>query len=172
MASVDPKAFAPPSTSKKKRPPIRAQAEADNVGSLAKSQIASQPAKTSRTATLPPGETLAMLQPRDTGIQTPPANETIRVLDPEEIKLFTKQGEQFAEAGDFVTARTLFQRAAEAGDAAAALALGATYDPNVLAKVGAVGIGADVEKARRWYQKAASLGAPDAKRRLELLANR
>ena len=64
------------------------------------------------------------------------------------------------------------QRAAEAGDAAAATALGATYDPTVLAKLGVVGIGADLEKARFWYQEAASLGSPDAQRRLELLANR
>jgi TPR repeat protein len=33
-------------------------------------------------------------------------------------------------------------------------------------------IDADVDKARRWYQQAAHLGSPDAKRRLELLANR
>jgi TPR repeat protein len=33
-------------------------------------------------------------------------------------------------------------------------------------------LSADVEKARFWYQKAASLGSLDAKRRLDLLANR
>ena len=66
----------------------------------------------------------------------------------------------------------LFQRAAEAGDAAAATALSATYDPIVVAKLGVVGIHADVMKARFWYQKAVSLGSSDAKRRLDLLANR
>jgi TPR repeat protein len=70
------------------------------------------------------------------------------------------------------TARTLFQRAAEAGDATAATALAATYDPTVIAKLDVIGIRADLEKARFWYQKAASLGSSDAKRRLDLLANR
>ena len=52
------------------------------------------------------------------------------------------------------------------------LALGATYDPNVLAKLGVVGMNADVEKARSWYRKAESLGSPDASQRLNALANR
>ena len=77
-----------------------------------------------------------------------------------------------AGLGDVVTARTAFQRAAEAGDAKAAVALGATYDPTVLAKLGVVGISADVAKARSWYQKAEKLGSPDARQRLELLADR
>jgi TPR repeat protein len=76
------------------------------------------------------------------------------------------------EAGDFAAARTLFQRVAEADDAAAAIALGATYDPTVLSGLRAVGIDADVGKARFWYQKAVTLGSSDGKRRLELLANR
>jgi TPR repeat protein len=42
----------------------------------------------------------------------------------------------------------------------------------VLARLRAVGVDADLVKARFWYQKAVSLGSPDAKRRLELLANR
>jgi hypothetical protein len=106
------------------------------------------------------GETVAIGQPSATGAQAPPSSKTIRVLDPEEIELLMKQGEQFIAAGDVVTARIVFQRAAEAGNANAAMALGATYDPTVLAKLGVVGMGADVEKARSWYQKAEDLGAP------------
>ena len=93
-------------------------------------------------------------------------------VDPEEIKLFMKQGEQFIAAGDVVTTRIVFQRAAEAGDANAAMALGATYDPTVLAKLGVAGLGADLEKARTWYQKAESLGSTEATRRLAILENR
>jgi len=55
---------------------------------------------------------------------------------------------------------------------AAALALGATFDPIVLAKIGVRGAGADVEKARGWYERAKEFGSPDAPRRLEMLANR
>jgi TPR repeat protein len=93
-------------------------------------------------------------------------------LKAEQIRLLVKQGEQFVAAGDVITARIAFQRAAEAGDAQAAVALGATYDPTVLAKLGVVGISADIAKARGWYEKAEKLGSPDAKRRLELLADR
>jgi hypothetical protein len=34
------------------------------------------------------------------------------------------------------------------------------------------GMGADVEKARSWYEQAKAFGSPDAPRRLEMLANR
>jgi TPR repeat protein len=83
-----------------------------------------------------------------------------------------KQGEQFAAAGDLATARLVFQRAAEAGDATAALAMGATYDPIVLAKLGVLGMSADVGKARSWYEKAKEFGSPEASRRLKFLSNR
>ena len=60
----------------------------------------------------------------------------------------------------------------EAGNAAAALALGATFDPIWLAKLGVRGVGSDIEKARSWYKKAKESGSPDASHRLEMLANR
>jgi TPR repeat protein len=110
--------------------------------------------------------------PGEPGAQVGSASKASRVLAPEEIKFFMKQGEQFIAAGDVVTARIVFQRAAEAGDANAAMALGATYDPTVLAKLGVAGLGADVEQARTWYQKAESLGSTEATRRLAILANR
>jgi len=90
----------------------------------------------------------------------------------EAVKLLLTQGEQFVNAGDLVTARLLFRRAVEAGDADGALALGATYDPGVLAKLGVRGIAADIEQARGWYEKARDLGSAEASRRLRILANR
>jgi hypothetical protein len=101
-----------------------------------------------------------------------PVVQATRQLDPEAIKLLTQQGEQFVAAGDLVSARLVYLKAAEAGNAAAALALGATYDPAVLAKIGVRGMGADVAKARNWYEKAKAFGSPDAPRRLEMLANK
>ena len=121
-------------------------------------------------ATSAQDETAGLL-PGEHGAQIGSASKASRVLDPEEIKLFMRQGEQFIAAGDVITARIVFQRAAEAGDANAAMALGATYDPTVLAKLGVAGLGADVEKARTWYQKAESLGSTEATRRLAILAN-
>ena len=103
--------------------------------------------------------------------QAMPSSKASRVLDPEAIELLMKQGQQLIAVGDVATARTVLQRAADAGDADAAMALGGTYDPNVLARLGVVGVSAEAEKARSWYQKAETLGSPDARRRLDLLAN-
>jgi TPR repeat protein len=128
--------------------------------------------KTSQRAKSSEGEAVAMVQLDERGAQVPAASKATHLLDPEEIKLFVKQGEQFIAAGDVVTARIVFQRAANAGDAGAAVALGGTYDPIVLAKSGVAGLSADVEKARTWYRKAESLGSAEATRRLVLLANR
>jgi hypothetical protein len=107
--------------------------------------------------------------------ESPPAappGRARRAMDPEQISILMTQGEKHLSVGDVVTARTLFQRAAEAGDAAAALALAATYDPVVLAKLGVMGMGADVEKARTWYRMAESYGSAEAKQRLEVLDRR
>jgi TPR repeat protein len=52
------------------------------------------------------------------------------------------------------------------------MALGATYDPTFLAKISVLGVSADLDKARSWYQRAKDLGSQEAPRRLEMLANR
>ncbi len=153
-------------------PPVVAPPQHDDRATSPQSEISSPHSKASQPARSSEGETVATLQPAEPGAQLPPASKATHALDPEEIKLFMQQGEQFIAAGDVVTARIVFQRAAEAGDANAAMALGATYDPTVLAKLGVAGLGADVEKARTWYQKAERLGSTEATRRLAILANR
>jgi hypothetical protein len=171
-ASSDPTVIAPPSSPTGQQGPTATMAQDDDRTTSAQSEISAQRSKASQPARSSEGETVAMVQPGEPGAQVPPASKATRVLDPEEIKLLVKQGEQFIAAGDVVTARIVFQRAAEAGDAGAAVALGGTYDPIVLAKLGVVGLGADVERARTWYQKAESLGSAEATRRLAILANR
>jgi len=118
------------------------------------------PAGAPRSAALPGRVIVAMLKPGDRVIAAP--SPAVRAPDPETVALLVRQGEQLAAAGDFAAARTLFQRAAEAGSAKAASALGATYDPTALASMRAVGIVADAVKARFWYEKAASLGSAGA----------
>src|SRR5262249_8225351 len=103
---------------------------------------------------------------------TPSPMNTVRAMQPEEIRLLVQQGEKFATDGDIVSARMLFERAAKVGDAPAALALAASYDPIVLARAGVLGIDTDVEKARLWYQKAQNLGSAQALERLNALARR
>jgi hypothetical protein len=138
----------------------------DDAAAASPTELSSAHAKTSRLAKLPEP---AAAPP--TNVKPAPASRAVRVLDPEEIKLLIKQGEQLVAAGDLVTARVVFQRAAEADDASAAMALAATYDPAMLAKLGVVGVSGNIEKARSWYQKAENLGSPEATRRLGLLAN-
>jgi hypothetical protein len=150
--------------------PTRAQDQ--DAETSVPAEMSSERTGISQTARSSESETVAMLQGGITGAQAPSPGKANRTLDPEEVKFLRKQGEQFAAAGDLVTARILLQRAAEAGDAAAAMALGATYDPNVLAKLGVVGMNGDVEKARSWYRKAESFGSPDSSQRLNALANR
>jgi hypothetical protein len=152
-------------------PPWLPMARDGDGGAVVSSEIFSQ-RKMSQPARSSEDETLAIMQPSATVAPTPPPNKPTRLLDPEEVTLLMKQGEQFIAAGDVITARVVFQRGAEAGDANAAMALGATYDPAVLAKLGVLGMSADVEKARSWYQKAENLGSPEARRRLDVLADR
>jgi len=95
------------------------------------------------------------------------------VLSAQDIAELVERGRALFESGDVAAARLFFRRAASAGDAAAALAMGATYDPDVLGKRFVRGIGADAEAARMWYEKARELGSPDGTRRIEqMLAHR
>jgi TPR repeat protein len=90
---------------------------------------------------------------------------------------FPRRGARFfrrlaRRLGDLIAARILFMRAANAGNAAAAIAMGSTYDPVVLADRGVRGLAPDLDKARSWYERAKEMGSPEGPRRLEMLANR
>jgi hypothetical protein len=93
-----------------------------------------------------------------------------RILSPDELDRLMKRGETFLEQGDIAAARLVFARAAEARDPKAALALGSTYDPTVLQKMGVVGVQADADIARSWYERAAEFGSDDAAPRISALA--
>jgi hypothetical protein len=101
-----------------------------------------------------------------------PAVPAARAAPSQDVRLLLDQGKQFFDVGDLIAARILFLRAANAGDAAAAVAMGATYDPVVLADRGVRGVAADLDKARSWYERAREMGSPEGPRRLEMLANR
>jgi TPR repeat protein len=91
-------------------------------------------------------------------------------LDPEEIATLMRRGEEYLKTGDIAAARLMLRRAANAGHPQAALALGATFDPVVLAELGVLGFAPDPAQARSWYDKAARLGLDEAQRRIERLA--
>lgn len=103
-------------------------------------------------------------------LPAPPPAPTLRALDREEITMLYRRSEELVRQGDIASARLMLSRAAESGDARSALALGATYDADVLRKLGVIGVAADAAQARAWYAKAAEFGSGEATKRLEQLA--
>jgi hypothetical protein len=99
-----------------------------------------------------------------------PAPVVFRPIDTAEADLLIKRAQDYLKTGDIVSARLALRRVAGAGNAQAALTLGASFDPIVFEEMGVLGFAADVAQARRWYQQAAELGSSEAKRRLERLA--
>lgn len=81
----------------------------------------------------------------------PPLSDTLRTM-------LLQRGDAALAIGDITAARLLYQRAADAGSAEAALALGETYDIQFLLETGARGTAASSELAARWYHRAADLG--------------
>jgi tetratricopeptide (TPR) repeat protein len=74
--------------------------------------------------------------------------------------------------GDVISARGFYQLAAGTGLARAATAVGRTYDPVFLQANGVRGALADIEAAKRWYQKAIDGGDAEARGRLDQLPRR
>jgi TPR repeat protein len=97
--------------------------------------------------------------------------DAIHHLDPKEIASSLRRGNDLIASGDIAAARLVLRRAANAGDAHAAMALAGTYDPAILEKLGVHGFVPDVAMARVWYEKAKKFGSAAAPQRLELLAN-
>lgn len=80
-----------------------------------------------------------------------------------------RRGNALFQHGDVSAARLLYDRAAAAGSAHAATAMGKTFDPTVLAGIGVVGLSPDPALAAFWYRRGLSLGDEEARTRLRLL---
>lgn len=72
--------------------------------------------------------------------------------------------------GDIAGARAFLKRAAEGGDARALMALGDTYDPTTLTRLGALGLKGDERVARSYYSRALAAGVGGARERIAALA--
>src|SRR5262249_38063429 len=109
--------------------------------------------------------------------ERPSALAPSRLRLDEEIAALVAGGRQLMIAGDISNARLLLQQAAEAGNATAALELGATYDPFILQETqdkklprpgGAVfaeptvSAVAEVAMGKAWYGRARGLGSAGA----------
>jgi hypothetical protein len=87
----------------------------------------------------------------------------------EAARRLSAQGLVALAVGDIAGSRLYLERAAEAGDARALMALGETYDPATLARIGALGIKGDTGKARDYYAKALAAGMGAARERMAAL---
>jgi hypothetical protein len=123
----------------------------ESVGGMAVSGVAANKAMTSLAAT---DQNATAAEPQ---------------LAHEQIELLVARSQELISQGDVGAARTLLRRAAEARDARATLALGATYDPVMLAIIRAQGVTPDASLARDWYKKASEFGSQEAQERLNLL---
>lgn len=151
----------------------------------AASTVAAPPAPVARATTLPelraglassaeappavqPPAPVAAVRPQVAALPVPAA-PTAGPENLQRLMRIVQKGDQELADGGIAGARLLYQRAADAGLAQGALALGGTYDPAELARARVVGIKADPAQARRWYERARELGAPEAAERLKRL---
>jgi type II secretory pathway predicted ATPase ExeA len=129
--------------------------QADHHSAVSAKPVAPE-AHLAQPVTIPP------VQPR------PPPAKPAEILPPELMAALMKRGDESLGLGDIAAARMLYQRAAEAGNAAAATALGKTYDPNFVVPGGP----SDPARAADWYKKAITLGDRRAVDLLRHLAGR
>jgi hypothetical protein len=103
------------------------------------------------------------------GVVLPVASGRAQEANPAITPQFTEEaliarGNELLEAGDFTSARVLYQAAASQGSGKGAMLTGVTFDPRYLEMVGVAGIPADVELARQWYALAMERGDEQAQR--------
>jgi len=75
---------------------------------------------------------------------------------------FLVRGDALLGYGDVASARLFYERAADAGNAQAAIRMGGTFDPLFLAKARLNGVRGDPAVALKWYKRAQELGASEA----------
>lgn len=97
-----------------------------------------------------------------------PMPPSLSAQDKERAERLVASGDRHLEQGNIGAARMFFQRAAEAGLANGALKMAATFDPAELERLQVKVQGAipDRAEARKWYERARALGAPEAEDRL------
>lgn len=90
--------------------------------------------------------------------------------DREAAERMVARGERDMADGNVALARGFFQRAADAGLAKGAMLLAGTYDGRELARMRVQGVQPNPAMARKWYERARELGAPEADERLSTLS--
>jgi hypothetical protein len=96
---------------------------------------------------------------------------TDQELAAEETMLFVSRAESMLVQGDISAARLGLRRAAEVGNARAALLLGETYEGCLRYPLLRCSADADRATARAWYEMAAKYGSAEARQRLDRLGS-
>jgi hypothetical protein len=154
-------------------PPVADTPKQDPLRTPAAAGLLLQHGLSEANASPAPAE--AMPAPAPLPTIAPPSNDVAAAppvtlsLASDEIAMLLKRGKDAFSTGDLAAARLLLRRAAEGGSAEAALALGATFDPLVIRRLGAIGAAPDAAQARQWYQKAVALGSTTASQPLAQL---
>jgi TPR repeat protein len=128
-----------------------------------------------KDSALAPADTRSPAAEPQASTAEPQASKLRRAMSPDQrlaIALLVARGKGLLRDGDFSSARLILQGAADAGEADAALTLGSTYDPGILAQLGIRSQVANVDLARTWYEKAQEFGSAEASSRLKRLPNR
>jgi type II secretory pathway predicted ATPase ExeA len=99
----------------------------------------------------------------------PPTRSSTTLLSDDIVIVLVKRGWEMWLIGDISGARSLFERAAEAGSAEAAVGAGQTYDPLYLAKLPNRAALAGRERAIGWYRRALAAGQNAALERIARL---
>jgi hypothetical protein len=83
-------------------------------------------------------------------------------LSAEEVAVLLARGDALVSRADVTAGRLFYERAVAAGNAEAAIRLGASYDASFLAQAGIRGVRADRVLAAYWYERARELRAVEA----------
>src|SRR6202049_1673604 len=158
----------PPVADTQKQDPLRTPAAAGLLLQHGLTEASASPAPVEAMPAPAPATApqLATALPSNDAAVAPPVSLS---LASDEIAMLLKRGKDAFSTGDLAAARLLLRRAAEAGSAEAALALGATFDPQVIRRLRATGAAPDAAQARQWYQKAIALGSATASQPLAQL---
>jgi hypothetical protein len=172
-------AIAMPESIAEQRPSDARLAPVENMTTLpatlpsaiaAPGQTAEAPEATPNVASPAPAEKQATTSTTSPTTSPPTTRSLPNQQPPTEIAALVTRGDAFLSAGDIVSARLFYERAADGGDGGAALRLGATFDPGFLSRTGVRGAPGDPTQASSWYRRALDLGnsaAQEALRDLE-----
>ncbi|MBB3020196.1 putative nucleic acid-binding Zn-ribbon protein [Microvirga lupini] len=160
LGSPQPEAVPAPAAQAGPQPPQTAPAEQDVTPALPVKAYAPVV-----VAALPDSiQPLPLMNGPSLRSETPAAPEAAKPDD-----RLVARAEELLRKGDVSGARLLLERALASGHARAAFLLAESFDPNMLSKIGALGMKGDAAKAREFYTQAKTLGMAQARERLEAL---